>query len=138
MTAKKSLVIYRKLNYRITNLLSYHCLLVFYLYRYVAICPSAQPLHVSSWIERHLPSSVRLQDVTSQYCVLAVMGPHSRHLLESLTRTPFDNKSFPFATAQVNKHCYQQTQCKKIMEIKICICMYTSNTYYYFPQSLMY
>ena len=87
--------------------MSYHCLLVFCC-RYVAICPSAQPLHVSSWIERHLPSSVRLQDVTSQYCVLAVIGPHSRHLLQSLTRTPLDNKNFPFATAQVSKIYYYQ------------------------------
>ena len=29
------------------------------------------------------------------------MGPHSRQLLQTLTKTPLDNSSFPFATMQV-------------------------------------
>ena len=74
-----------------------------HIYRYLAICPSAQPLHVSCWIDRHMPSSVSLEDVTSQYCVLALMGPQSRQLLQTLTKSPLDNDSFPFATAQVNE-----------------------------------
>ena len=63
--------------------------------------PAAQATHVASWISKHLPSSVQLRDVTSQYTVLAVMGPHSRKLLKRVTSHPLDNDNFPFGTSQV-------------------------------------
>ena len=63
--------------------------------------PAAQATHVASWISKNLPSSVQLRDVTSQYTVLAVMGPHSRKLLEQVTSHPLDNDDFPFGTSQV-------------------------------------
>jgi len=63
--------------------------------------PAAQATHVATWISKHLPSSVQLRDVTSQYTVLAVMGPHSRKLLDQVTSHPLDNDNFPFGTSQV-------------------------------------
>ena len=63
--------------------------------------PTAHATHDAAWISRHLPSSVSLNGVTAHYAVLAVMGPKSRDLLQKLTKTPLDNNSFPFATAQV-------------------------------------
>ena len=65
------------------------------------VCPSAQATHDAVWISKHLPSSVTLTDVTSQYTVLAVMGPQSRKLLEQVTSHPLDNNSFPFGTSKV-------------------------------------
>ena len=37
-----------------------------------------------------------LTDITSAYAVLAVMGPNARTLLQRISRTPLDAKSFPF------------------------------------------
>ena len=65
------------------------------------MCPTAQATHDAVWISRHLPPSVELRDVTSQYTVLAVMGPQSRKLLEQVTKHPLDNHNFPFGTSQV-------------------------------------
>ncbi|XP_065914697.1 pyruvate dehydrogenase phosphatase regulatory subunit, mitochondrial-like [Dysidea avara] len=69
--------------------------------KYFVVGPAAQATHVASWISKNLPSSVQLRDVTSQYTVLAVMGPHSRKLLEQVTSHPLDNDDFPFGTSQV-------------------------------------
>ena len=41
-----------------------------------------------------------MSDVTEEWAVLGVMGPQSRTLLSSLTRTNLDNESFPFGTGQ--------------------------------------
>ena len=69
--------------------------------RYFIVSPAAQATHDAVWISRHLPASVELRDVTSQYTVLAVMGPQSRKLLEQVTKHPLDNHNFPFGTSQV-------------------------------------
>ena len=68
------------------------------------VSPAAHATHDAAWISRHLPSSVSLNDVTAHYAILAVMGPRSRDLLQKLTKTPLDNNSFPFATAQVTMY----------------------------------
>lgn len=39
-------------------------------------------------------------DVTSAYCVLGVMGPKSRELLEKISEKDLSNTNFPFATSQ--------------------------------------
>ena len=75
--------------------------MILLLCRYFVVGPAAQATHVAVWISKHLPSSVQLRDVTSQYTVLAVMGPHSRKLLEQVTSHPLDNDNFPFGTSQV-------------------------------------
>ena len=43
---------------------------------------------------------VTLTEVTSGYTMLAVMGPKSRELLQTLTDADLSNEAFPFATAQ--------------------------------------
>ena len=73
--------------------------------RYLIVSPAAQATHDAVWISKHLPSSVKLRDVTSQYTVLAVMGPQSRKLLEQVTNHPLDNHNFPFGTSQVIHTC---------------------------------
>ncbi|XP_065914699.1 pyruvate dehydrogenase phosphatase regulatory subunit, mitochondrial-like [Dysidea avara] len=69
--------------------------------KYFVVCPTAQATHDATWISKHLPSSAQLRDVTGQYTVLAVMGPHSRKLLQKVTSHPLDNDNFPFGTSQV-------------------------------------
>ena len=74
--------------------------------RYFVVGPTAQATHVAVWISKHLPSSVQLRDVTSQYTVLAVMGPHSRKLLKQVTSHPLNNDNFFFGTSQVHNAVY--------------------------------
>ncbi len=58
--------------------------------------------HDFDWIRRHLPADcdARLDDVTSAWAVLTLMGPRSRELLQSLVRTDLANDAFAFATMQ--------------------------------------
>jgi len=54
--------------------------------------------HDFDWISRSIPEGLdaRLIDVTSAYGVLAVMGPRSREVLQSLTEHDLSNAAFPF------------------------------------------
>ncbi len=54
--------------------------------------------HDFDWISRSIPEGLdaRLIDVTSAYAVLAVMGPRSREVLQSLTEHDLSNAAFPF------------------------------------------
>ena len=47
---------------------------------------------------RNLPdgAGATLTDVTTDYAVIAVMGPRARDLLARLTNAPLDNAAFPF------------------------------------------
>ena len=54
----------------------------------------------ADWIGRNLPQGAHatLTDVTGAWTVLSVMGPHSRKLLQKVSRADFSNEAFPFAT----------------------------------------
>ena len=60
--------------------------------------PSIQQMRSLAWLRRHLPKEVVLQDVTSLYTALCVMGPFSRALMSRLTpggsRTKTKNDQF--------------------------------------------
>lgn len=69
--------------------------------RYFIVSPSGKGTQVAWWINKHVPSSVTVEDKTSSYSVLALMGPKSREILQTVTRTSLSNSSFPYSTAQV-------------------------------------
>jgi heterotetrameric sarcosine oxidase gamma subunit len=54
------------------------------------------------WLENHMlpQEEVRLQDATSAYGVLSIVGPKSRELVANLTNTDMSNTAFPFGTWQ--------------------------------------
>ncbi|RBP11161.1 4-methylaminobutanoate oxidase (formaldehyde-forming) [Roseiarcus fermentans] len=58
--------------------------------------------HDFHWIASSIPAGARasLIDTTSQTAVLALMGPKSRAILQSLTRDDLSNAAFPFAAAR--------------------------------------
>lgn len=62
---------------------------------------TAQPRD-KAWIEKNLPTSsnVSLTDVTSNFAVLSLQGPKSRHILQAVSDADFSNDAFPFATSQ--------------------------------------
>jgi heterotetrameric sarcosine oxidase gamma subunit len=55
-----------------------------------------------AWLRAHVPEDAHCfaLDATSAEACLAVMGPHSRELLQSLTPALLSNAAFPFATAR--------------------------------------
>ena len=54
-----------------------------------------------SWMRDHLPSSVKLSNVTSSYTTLALVGPKATELLGKLTHTSLQEDVFPPSTAKV-------------------------------------
>lgn len=58
--------------------------------------------HDYDWISRNIPESMNAQlfEVTSSKCVLSLMGPESRTILQHVTRKDLSNSEFPFATLQ--------------------------------------
>ena len=54
-----------------------------------------------AWLRRHCRGrDVDIADVTDEWAVLGLMGPHSRDLLSRVTDAALDNESFGFGAAQ--------------------------------------
>jgi len=70
--------------------------------RYLLVTSSASVVRDLAWIERHVRTDeqVAVVDVSSSYAVYGVMGPHSRELLQRLTRSDLTHEAFPFATSR--------------------------------------
>ena len=70
--------------------------------KYIVVTAAVSQARDFSWIRRHLDDGamVTLEDVTSGYGVLSVMGPNSRALLSRLSDTDFSTAAFPFGTAR--------------------------------------
>ena len=68
---------------------------------YLVVTPAASRLADQTWMLRHKGTfNVVITDVTAGEAVLAVMGPNSRKLLESVSPNDFSNVANPFGTAQ--------------------------------------
>lgn len=67
------------------------------------------------WLKRHTPEDAHcfVNDVTSAYAVLGLMGPNSRKVLNQICGTDFSNESFPFGTVQnVEIGCAKVLACR--------------------------
>jgi dimethylglycine dehydrogenase len=66
--------------------------------RYWLISAAAGERHDEHWLRSHLPEdgSVRIDNVTSRYGTLILVGPRSRELLSRLTRADLSNAVFPW------------------------------------------
>ena len=55
-----------------------------------------------AWIDRQITADdrVTVSDITDDYAVLGLMGPESRHLLQSLCTDDLSAAAFPFSTAR--------------------------------------
>lgn len=62
------------------------------------IAPTIQQTRCKIWLQKHLPSTVAMSDVTSMFTALAIMGPFTRTLLSEHTDTDLSPKNFPFFT----------------------------------------
>ncbi|MEO7761716.1 MAG: FAD-dependent oxidoreductase, partial [Casimicrobiaceae bacterium] len=70
--------------------------------QFLLVTGSAQTTRDLDYIERRIPVDAHctVVDVTGMYAVLAVMGPRSRELLQSVSRADWSNAAFPFATSR--------------------------------------
>jgi glycine cleavage system aminomethyltransferase T len=67
---------------------------------FLAVTPTATQTKAFHWLRRQLGDGAVVTDITSAFGVLAITGPASRNLLETLTDTNLSNRAFPFATAR--------------------------------------
>lgn len=69
---------------------------------YLWVTSSASAVRDRDWILRHAAADqqVVVTDVTSALAVLGVMGPRSRELLQSLSRSDFGTEAFPFGSSR--------------------------------------
>lgn len=68
--------------------------------RYFMIGPTAQTTRSLAWLRDHLPKdgTVQLNDVTSMYTAINVIGPKAEELLAQLTDTPLGKREFMHMT----------------------------------------
>ncbi|WP_433201687.1 GcvT family protein [Dactylosporangium sp. CS-047395] len=68
---------------------------------YLLVTSSASVQRDADWLRRHADGRhVTVTDVSSSFAVYGLMGPQSRALLQSLTRSDLSDAAFPFATSR--------------------------------------
>ena len=69
---------------------------------YLLVTGAASIVRDIGWLQRHVDPTEQVStvDVSALYAVFAVMGPRSRDLLQSLSRSDFSDGGFPFATSR--------------------------------------
>jgi 4-methylaminobutanoate oxidase (formaldehyde-forming) len=70
--------------------------------RFMLVVGTAFGHRAAWWLNNHLPAdgSVAVQEVTSAYGVINVIGPQSRQLLQKLTSADVSNEGFAFGTCK--------------------------------------
>ena len=70
--------------------------------RFLVVVSDVVHRRIAPWIERHAGEGahVTVTDVTSGTSLLAVQGPRSRELLQTLTSVDLSNDAFPYLTAR--------------------------------------
>jgi dimethylglycine dehydrogenase len=70
--------------------------------RFYLVTAAGTETHDLEWIERHLPpdGSVVVENVTDRWGVLAIAGPRSREILESVCDDNLSAAAFPFMAAR--------------------------------------
>jgi glycine cleavage system T protein len=83
---------------------------------YLIVTSCATQTRDFTWLCRSLPSTAHAVavDVSSAYAVLALMGPHSRELLATLTDADLSTAAWPFATSQIIDLGYARVRASRI------------------------
>ena len=68
------------------------------------IGPTAQQTRAAAWLKHHLPldGSVQMNDVTSMYTSINVIGPRAQDLLSELTDANLSKQDFLSMTCRVS------------------------------------
>jgi 4-methylaminobutanoate oxidase (formaldehyde-forming) len=83
---------------------------------YMVVTAAATARRDLLWLKKHIPSDARasVEDITSAYAVLGVMGPNSRALLQKLTSTDLSNAAFPFGASKEIEIGYARLRASRI------------------------
>ena len=68
--------------------------------RFWVVATDTAHRHAATWMARHAPNGIDIDDVTDDYAQINVQGPRSRDLLQTLTSADLSNEAFPFRTAR--------------------------------------
>lgn len=70
--------------------------------RFLVVTAAVTALHDLDWLRRHIPDDAHafVTDVGSGLAFLALWGPRSRELLQSVSEADFSNEAFPFRTSR--------------------------------------
>jgi 4-methylaminobutanoate oxidase (formaldehyde-forming) len=84
--------------------------------RFLVVTAAATQVRDLAWLRAHVPADARctVEDVSSAYAVISVMGPRSRELLEPLTLARLDNDAFPFGTSREIDLGYARVRASRI------------------------
>ena len=84
--------------------------------RFLVVTGAAPQTRDMAWLRRHTPAEARClaTDITSGLSMIAVMGPRSRALLESLSGADLSNAAFPFGTSQEIEIGYARVRASRI------------------------
>jgi len=83
---------------------------------YLLVTGSASVVRDQEWITSHVAAdqAVAAVDVTSSYAVYGVMGPRSRELLQTVSRSDFSADAFPFGTSRLVDLGYSTVRATRI------------------------
>jgi 4-methylaminobutanoate oxidase (formaldehyde-forming) len=83
---------------------------------YMVVTAAATARRDLLWLKKHIPAEARtsVEDITSAYAVLGVMGPNSRALLQKLTSADLSNAAFPFGTSREIEIGYARLRASRI------------------------
>jgi 4-methylaminobutanoate oxidase (formaldehyde-forming) len=84
--------------------------------RFLLVVGTAFGLRAGWWLNHHRPTdgSVSVQEMTSAYAVINVIGPKSRQLLQKLTRADIRNESFTFGACKIFTVGYAPVLCFRV------------------------
>jgi heterotetrameric sarcosine oxidase gamma subunit len=84
--------------------------------RFMVVTGAAPQTRDMAWLKTHTPADARCvaTDITSGLPMIAVMGPKSRALLESVSGADLSNAAFPFGTSQEIEIGYARVRASRI------------------------
>jgi len=84
--------------------------------RYYLLSAIVAELHDRDWLVQHVAEGedVEIADVTHDYGILALAGPHSRDVLARLTESDLDNDAFPWLTARTIRVAGVETRALRV------------------------
>ena len=70
--------------------------------RFMVVTGGVMGLHDLGWMNSHLPadSSVKITDVTAEFCCIGLWGPRARDLLRSICVNDLGKDAFPYMTSR--------------------------------------
>ncbi|MBI08335.1 MAG: FAD-dependent oxidoreductase [Rhodospirillaceae bacterium] len=83
--------------------------------KYIVVTGAANATRDFAWLKRHIGDRFAIAtDVTSGVCMLGLMGPKSRDLLNTVCKVDLSNNGFPFLTSQEVEIGYARVRAQRI------------------------